>query len=198
MILTRDDLWSLEQFAEKRPEFRKKVIEHKKFRQLDLGENARLIFEDEMTIRYQIQEMLRIEKVFDAGGIQEELDAYNPLIPDGNNWKATFMLQYEDPVVRAEKTRELVGIEKKIWVMVDGFEKVFPIANEDLDRDDGEKTSTVHFLRFEFSSPEISALFHGERIQTGIDHTAYTISGVEICGTVRESLVSDLVLPAMH
>ncbi len=198
MQLTRNDLWSLEQYAERRPEFRKKVMQHKLARQLDLGENARLFFEDELTIRYQIQEMLRIEKVFEPQGIQDELDAYNPLIPDGGNWKATFMLQYEDPIVRAEKTRELLGIEKKIWVRVDGFAKIFPFANEDLERDDGEKTSTVHFLRFEFPSAAILALHHDEKVFVGIDHPAYTVAATEISGEIRASLLADLAPVVAH
>ena len=133
MPLSRSDLWSLEEYAEQRPTFRARVLEHKKVRQLPLGEHARLYFEDELTIRYQIQEMLRIEKVFEADGIMEELEAYNPLIPDGHNWKATFMLEYEDPAERALRLGELIGIENKVWLQVQGCERIYPIADEDLD-----------------------------------------------------------------
>jgi len=189
--LTRQDLWSLEHYSEKRPQFRQQVMEHKRNRLLALGDNAVLYFEDETTIRYQIQEMLRIEKVFEAEGIQEELNAYNPLIPDGMNWKATFMLQYDDPSVRADKTRKLIGIEKAVWVQVSDFDKVSPICNEDLERDNGEKTSTVHFMRFELTPAMISAIKQGANIRAGIDHSDYRCD-VAIGGGLRESLINDL------
>ena len=146
--LARSDLWSLEQYSEERSNFRSQVMAHKKTRQLALTDHARLYFEDAMTIRYQVQEMLRIEKVFEAEGIEEELEAYNPLIPDGSNWKATFMLEYADVDQRQQMVKELVGIETKVWMQVDGCDKVYPIADEDLDRSDGDRTSKEHFLRF--------------------------------------------------
>ncbi len=147
VLLSRADLWSLEEYAEERPTFRAKVMQHKKSRHLALGEHARLYFEDELTIRYQIQEMLRIEKIFEAEGITEELDAYNPLIPDGHNWKATFMIEYEDPDERDQALAKMVGIEDKVWLQVEGCEKVFAIADEDLERSTPDKTSAVHFMR---------------------------------------------------
>ena len=147
--LTKNDLLSLEEYSGRRQEFKAKVIAHKRPRQLSLTKNARLYFEDEMTIRYQIQEMLRIEKVFEAEGIQDELDAYNPLIPDGKNLKATFMLEYEDAELRKAELAKLIGVEDKVWLQVEGFDKVYAIADEDLDRENDEKTSSVHFVRFE-------------------------------------------------
>ena len=148
--LSRSDLWSLEEYAERRKMFRAQVMKHKKNRQLPLGDNARLYFEDAMTIKYQIQEMLRIEKVFEAAGINEELEAYNPLIPDGHNWKATLMIEYDDPEERAVQLSRMIGIEDKVWLRVADCDKVYPIADEDLERDNEQKTSSVHFLRFEF------------------------------------------------
>ena len=151
MALSRQDLWSLEQYAEKRAEFRSKVLEHKKNRYVNLTPNARLIFEDELTLRYQIQEMLRIEKVFEADGIQDELDAYNPLIPDGDNWKCTFMLEFDDVPERRVKLAGLIGVERQVWMQVEGHDKVFAIADEDLERENDEKTSSVHFMRFQLT-----------------------------------------------
>jgi hypothetical protein len=192
MPLSRSDLWSLEEYAEQRPAFRARVLEHKKARQLPLGEHARLYFEDELTIRYQIQEMLRIEKVFEADGIMEELEAYNPLIPDGHNWKATFMLEYEDPAERALRLGELIGIENKVWLQVEGCDRIYPIADEDLDRETADKTSSVHFLRFELQPSMISAVQNGAPILAGIDHAAYPIEGFEVDTAVRDSLAADL------
>ena len=154
--LSRADLWTLEEYAERRPTFRQEVMAHKKNRQLALGENARLYFEDALTIKYQIQEMLRIEKVFEAAGINEELEAYNPLIPDGHNWKATFMVEYADPAERAQRLAQLIGIESKVWLQVDGCDRVYPIADEDLERANESKTSSVHFLRFELTQGMIA------------------------------------------
>ena len=153
--LSRADLWSLEEYAEVRPTFRQEVMSHKKSRQLPLGEHARLYFEDALTIKYQIQEMLRIEKVFEASGINEELESYNPLIPDGHNWKATFMVEYPDPQERATRLAELIGIEDKVWMQVEDCDRVYPIADEDISRENEVKTSSVHFLRFELSPEEI-------------------------------------------
>ena len=157
-----------------------------------MGEHARLYFEDALTIKYQIQEMLRIEKVFEAEGINEELESYNPLIPDGQNWKATFMIEIDDPAERAEQLSQMIGIENKIWLRVSGFEKVYPIADEDLARDNDVKTSSVHFLRFELSPSMIVAAHNGDIIEAGIDHRAYTIEGFTIPNQIRESLVKDL------
>lgn len=190
--LSRADLWSLEEYSERRPTFREEVMQHKKNRQIALGEHARLYFEDKKTIQYQIQEMLRIEKVFDANGINDELEAYNPLIPDGSNWKATFMLEYPDADQRREMVTQLKGIEKVVWVKIEGFEKVFPIADEDLTREDAEKTSTVHFLRFELSPPMIVAAKKGVGITMGIDHPNYTYSSEPMGVAVHSALISDL------
>ena len=154
--LTRADLWSLEEYSERRLSFRAEVMKHKKSRQVTLGESARLYFEDALTIRYQIQEMLRIEKVFESAGIQEELDAYNPLIPDGSNWKATLMLEYEDVEIRQRELARLVGIEDRIWIQVGDNQRVWPIADEDLERSNDEKTSSVHFMRWELDQSSIS------------------------------------------
>ena len=159
--LSRSDLWSLEEYAEERPAFRARVLAHKKNRQLPLGENARLYFEDALTIKYQIQEMLRIERVFEPAGIEEELEAYNPLIPDGHNWKATFMLEFADPDVRAQRLAELVGIEDKVWLQVEGCDRIYPICDEDLERATEDKTSSVHFMRFELTPSMIAAMGAG-------------------------------------
>ena len=191
--LSRSDLWSLEEYSEQRAAFRAEVMEHKKSRQVTLGENARLHFEDAITIRYQVQEMLRIEKVFEASGIQEELDAYNPLIPDGHNWKATFMLEYPDPGVRQQKVVELLGIEHKVWLAVNGQEKVFAIADEDLERSDGERTSTVHFMRFELTATMVADVLAGAVIHAGVDHDRYAVDRFELAEEVRMSLSNDLV-----
>lgn len=193
--LTRDDLWSLEEYAEKRPEFLAKVMQHKKTRQIALSDNARLYFENELTIRYQIQEMLKIEKIFEAKGIEDELDTYNPLIPDGSNWKATFMLEYTDPEIRKQKLTQLKGIEKTVWVQVDNYDKVFPIANEDLQRETEEKTSAVHFLRFELTAPMVAEVKHGAEISMGIDHPNHTVAGRVIEKAYRDSLAEDLAEP---
>lgn len=192
--LTRDDLWTLETYAEKRPEFRQRVLEHKKTRQLPLGEHVRLLFEDEMTIRYQIQEMLRIEKVFEAAGIQDELDAYNPLIPDGSNWKCTFMIEFSDPIQRKHELARMVGIEETVWLRVEGFDKVFPIANEDMDRTTEEKTASVHFMRFELTPEMVNAVKNGAALQAGIDHHYYRVEPTTVPPEVRESLAADLTV----
>jgi len=189
--LSRQDLMTLEVYSEKRPKYRTEIMQHKKTRQLPLGENARLYFENRQTIQYQIQEVLRVEKTFDVAGIEEELDAYNPLIPDGSNLKATFMLEFPDADERAKKTVELRGIEHKVWLQVQDCEKVYPIANEDLSRDDGSRTSMVHFFRFEFTPTMVAALKNGAAFNAGIEHECYSIQGLEISGAIKESLVSD-------
>ncbi len=190
--LTRADLWSLEEYAEKRPAYRAEVIAHKKNRQVALGDNARLYFEDDVTVRYQIQEMLRIEKTFEGAGIQEELDAYNPLIGDGQNWKATFMIEFDDPIERATRLAEMIGVEDQIWVQVDDCDKVYAIADEDMDRENEVKTSAVHFVRFEFSAAMVQALKDGCSFQLGVDHPNYLIEGFSPANNIRDSLLEDL------
>jgi hypothetical protein len=190
--LSHKDLYSLEEYARIRDEFRARVIEHKKLRRLAIGPHAALYFEDELTMQYQIQEMLRIEKIFEPDGIQDELDVYNPLIPDGMNWKATFMMEYEDEQERKAALSQLLGIEAAIWIQVEGYDKVNPIANEDLERSTEEKTSSVHFLRFELSEEMITALKGGASLSAGIDHPNYSMQAENIPDEVKASLVSDL------
>jgi len=192
MTLIRNDLLSLEEYSARRQEFKAKVISHKKNRQLSLSEHARLYFEDELTIRYQIQEMLRIEKVFEAEGIQDELDAYNPLIPDGTNFKATFMLEYDDVELRKVELAKLIGVEDQIWLQVEGCDKVYAIADEDLDRENAEKTSSVHFLRFELSEAMISKLKQSPSLFAGCDHLNLPIAGVKLPAALVASLTEDL------
>jgi hypothetical protein len=189
--LTHADLMSLEQYAKQRKEFRATVMEHKKHRQVRLGEHATLYFEDRLTMQYQIQEMLRIEKIFEEEGILEELNAYNPLIPDGNNLKATFMIEYDDPQERKEALAGLVGIEDKVWLRVEGFDKVFAIADEDLERETEEKTSSVHFMRFEFTPKMVAAAKTGAQMAAGIDHAAYRIEMDALTKDTRAALVAD-------
>ena len=190
--LSRDDLFSLEQYAEARPAFREKVLEHKKNRRLDLGTNAALYFEDRLTMQYQVQEMLRIERIFEAEGINEELDAYNPLIPDGTNWKATFMVEFPDITERKAMLTQLVGIEDRVYVHVADFDRVYAIADEDLERADEEKTSAVHFLRFELPPEQIAALKSGASLIAGIDHENYQVEVSPIPDNIRASLINDL------
>ena len=192
--LKRDDLWSLEEYAAKRSDFRAEVMAHKKNRQLALGEHARLYFEDATTIRYQIQEMLRIERVFEAEGIEEELSAYNPLIPDGHNWKATFMIEIPDPAQRAVRLGEMIGIEDQVWLQVGDLDRIVPIADEDLDRTTADKTASVHFMRFEVTPEQINALKDGAILYAGVDHPSYPIDRYEVPAAIRESLTNDLVL----
>jgi len=195
--LTRSDLLSLEEYAERRADMRREVMTHKQTRTVPVGPDATLYFEDVTTIRYQIQEMLRAERIFEADGIQEELDAYNPLIPDGTNFKATFMLEYPDKAIRAEQLSKLIGIEDRVWVQVDGFDRVFAIADEDLERETEQKTSSVHFLRFELTSEMIASLKNAKAgLSVGIDHEHYHHEIAPLPGPVRESLVNDLA--AMH
>lgn len=190
-MLRHEDLFSLEKYARVRPEFRAKVIAHKKNRQLPIGAHATLYFEDVLTMQYQVQEMLRLERMFEPELIQEELDVYNPLIPDGHNWKATFMVEYSDENERRAALAKLIGIEKKVWMQVDGCEKVYPIANEDLDRETEDKTAAVHFLRFELTPPMIAAAKGGAALRAGIDHDLYRES-VAVPQAVRDSLIADL------
>jgi hypothetical protein len=190
--LSHEDLYGLEEYARIRPEFRAKVMQHKTNRRVPIGNHATLYFEDALTMQYQVQEMLRIERIFEPEGIQEELDFYNPLIPDGNNWKATFMVEYEDETERKQALSRLIGIEKALWVQVDGCDKVYPIANEDLDRETEDKTSSVHFIRFELSPEMVAAAKSGSRISMGIEHDAYNHYVLDIPAAVKQSLVADL------
>lgn len=192
--LKREDLWSLEEYATRRNDFRAEVMAHKKTRQLALGEHARLYFEDATTIRYQIQEMLRIERVFEAEGIEEELNAYNPLIPDGHNWKATFMIEIPDPAQRAVRLGELIGIEDQVWLQIGDLDRIVPIADEDLDRTTADKTASVHFLRFELTPEQINALKDGATLKAGVDHPGYPLPGFEVAEDIRSSLCSDLIV----
>jgi hypothetical protein len=189
--LSRDSLMTLERYAKERPQFRARVMEHKKNRTVHLGEHVALIFEDELTIRYQIQEMLRAERIFEQEGIQEEVDVYAPLIPDGSNWKATMMIQYPDIEERRRMLAQLIGVEDRVRVQVAGHGRVYAIADEDLERETAEKTSSVHFLRFELDSGMVSALKQGAVVEMGIDHPAYSVSA-DIAPAVRDSLVRDL------
>lgn len=190
--LTREDLMSLEEYAEKRADFRKDVLEHKKVRNIALGEHATLYFEDLKTIQYQIQEMLRIEKIFEADAINEEFEAYNPLIPDGSNWKATFMIEYGDAEERAKVLATLVGVEDKVWVQVDGFDKVFAIADEDMERDTEDKTSAVHFMRFELSVDMAKAVKENKNISMGIEYDGFEQLVSPIAELSRTSLMNDI------
>jgi hypothetical protein len=191
MHLTRDDLYSLEKYAEVRSDFRARVMAHKKHRQVPIGDHATLYFEDRLTMQYQIQEMLRAERIFEAGGIQEELDAYNPLIPDGNNWKATFMIEYEDIDERRDALTKLRGIEDRVWVQISDFDRVYAIADEDMEREDATKTSAVHFLRFDLTTAMIVAMKQGAALAIGIDHPNYSHQAV-ISPAVQTALASDL------
>lgn len=190
--LTRDDLYSLEKYAELRPRLRAEVMAHKQHRQVAIGPNATLYFEDRLTMQYQVQEMLRIERIFEADGINDELAAYNPLIPDGSNWKATFMVEFPDVDERREALKRLKGVEDRVWVRVAGFEPVRPHADEDLEREDEEKTSSVHFLRFELTPPMAQAVKQGAAVAMGIDHPAYTHAVDPIPAATRDSLARDL------
>ena len=190
--LSRKSLFSLEQYAAQRNDFREQVIAHKRNRRLELGTNATLYFEDRLTMQYQVQEMLRIERIFDARGIQEELDAYNPLIPDGRNWKATFMVEFPDVEERKAMLARLVGIEDQTWLQVGDFERIYAIADEDLERDDEGKTSAVHFLRFELSEDQVSALKDGAALAAGIDHENYRVEIRPVAENIRQSLLADL------
>jgi hypothetical protein len=189
--IERGSLLSLEAYARERPAFRARVIEHKKRRTAHVGEHVTLIFEDELTIRYQVQEMLRIERIFEEDGIEGELQAYNPLVPDGGNLKATMLIEYPDVTERQRALASLKGIEDRSWVQVAGAERVYAIADEDLERENAEKTSAVHFLRFELSAPMRTALRRGAGLAIGIDHPQYQAS-VEASPQVRDALAADL------
>lgn len=190
--ISRESLWTLEHYSRIRNQFRAEVMAHKKLRKIALGDHITLLFEDEKTIRYQIQEMLRIEKTFEEEGIRDELDAYNPLIPDGRNFKATMMIEYPDPEIRRVELRRLKGVESMVWVQVEGREKVWAIADEDLIRENEEKTSSVHFMRFELDEDMAAALKYGVSLSIGVDHPAYTVKIDPLAADVRTSLVKDL------
>jgi hypothetical protein len=190
--IRRDELMPLEQYARSRNDFRARVMAHKKSRQVQIGRHATLYFEDRLTMQYQIQEMLRAERIFEEAGIQDELDAYNPLIPDGTNLKATFMIEYPDAEERRVALGKLLGIEDQAWVQVADFRKVYAIADEDLERETAEKTSSVHFLRFELEPEMVKALKRGAALGMGIDHPAYTHAVVPVPEATRASLTADL------
>ena len=190
--VTRETLMTLEAYARARADMRTKVLEHKRHRKVPLGAHVTLLFEDEQTVRYQIQEMLRIERIFEDEGIQHELDAYNPLIPDGTNLKATMLIEYEDVEQRRRELARLVGVEDRVWVRVDGHERVFAIADEDLERSTEEKTSAVHFLRFELDPAMIAALKKGAALAVGVDHENYPAHAEPLPDAVRDALAADL------
>jgi hypothetical protein len=190
--LTRDALFSLEKYAEVRSDFRAEVMAHKRDRRLALGTNATLYFEDRLTMQYQVQEMLRIERIFEAAGIAEELDAYNPLIPDGDNWKATFMVEFPEVMERKAMLEKLIGIEDCVWMQVDEFDLIRPVADQDLERDTEDKTSAVHFLEFRLPPEQIQALKDGATLAAGIDHENYRVDVRPVPDNVRSSLLKDL------
>ncbi|MBL38862.1 MAG: hypothetical protein CMP07_10690 [Xanthomonadales bacterium] len=189
--ISRETLLPLERYAEQRDSIRAEVMAHKKKRRVPVGEHLTLYFEDEMTMRYQVQEMLRIEKLFEPGEIEDELAAYNPLIPDGANWKATVMIEYSDEAERRRRLAELKGIENTLHIQVEGFDPVYAIVNEDMERSNDDKTSAVHFARFEFTPEMIEAMKSGAKITAGVRHDAYPEGPVEITGEVRDNLVAD-------
>jgi len=190
--LRPEDLFSLEQYAKQRPEFRPKVIAHKRNRTLQCGPNATWCFEDRLTVQYQVQEMLRIERIFEAEGIADELHAYNPLIPDGSNWKVTLLIEFPEIGERREALAKMKGIEDRCWVQVAGHERVFAIADEDLERENDEKTSSVHFLRFELTPAMAAAAKGGAAIAIGMDHDAYRHAVDPLPEAARAALVGDL------
>ena len=190
--LDRNDLFSLEKYSEIRNDFRLNVINHKKNRRLPIGPNVTLYFEDYLIMHYQVQEMLRAERIFESGGIREELEVYNELIPDGDNWKATFMIEFPDEDERRLALKEMLGIEDKVWLKIDGFNEIFPISDEDLERENKNKTSAVHFLRFQLNREMIGALKLGSQLSAGVDHPAYSYVINPIPDNIRKSLILDL------
>jgi len=190
--LSPESLMTLEAYAKARKEFRVQVIAHKKHRTVHLGEHVTLLFEDELTMRYQVQEMLRAEKIFEERAIQEEIDAYNPLVPDGRNFKATMMIEYEDEKERRAALAKLKGVEDLTWIRVEGLQRVYAIADEDLERENDEKTSSVHFLRFELTKEMAEALKYGVGLGMGVEHPAYTATLDPVPAEIRSSLVKDL------
>ena len=192
-MLNRSGLMSLEEYATRRSSFRAEVMAHKKNRKIYLGEHVTLLFEDALTVQYQVQEMLRVERIFEEEAINEELHAYLPLVPDGGNWKATLLIEYPDEAERKVALSKLIDLEDRVWVRVPGFDKVFPYADEDLDRENAEKTSAVHFIRFELSIDMRKSLLHGSSLSIGIDHPNYTVEIEEVSESFRDSLVRDLI-----
>ena len=190
-MIERSSLLSLEAYARERSSFRAKVLEHKKHRTVSLGEHVTLLFEDELTIRYQVQEMLRIERIFEEDGIRHELDAYNPLVPDGANWKATMLIEYPDADERRRELARLKGVERRVWVQVAGGERVYAIADEDLERENDEKTSSVHFLRFELGA-HAAALKQGAKLAIGVDHPNYAAALDPVPQDISAALARDL------
>jgi hypothetical protein len=190
--LDRNDLFSLEKYSEIRNDFRLNVINHKKNRRLPIGPNVTLYFEDYLIMHYQVQEMLRAERIFESGAIGEELEVYNELIPDGDNWKATFMIEFPDEDERRLALKEMLGIEDKVWLKIDGFNEIFPISDEDLERENKNKTSAVHFLRFQLNREMIGALKLGSQLSAGVDHPAYSYVINPIPDNIRKSLILDL------
>ena len=190
--LKPSDLFSLEQYSRERPAIRAKVMEHKRSRQVGVGPNLMWLFEDRITIQYQVQEMLRAERIFEQEGIEDELGAYNPLIPDGHNWKVTLLIEFPDEQVRRVQLARLKGIEDRCWVQVAGQPRVFAIADEDLDRENDEKTSSVHFLRFELTPPMIAAMKAGAALSLGVDHDHYRHEISPVSASVQGSLKGDL------
>ena len=192
--IARNSLLSLEDYAKQRPEIRTEAMRLKRIRSVFIGPNMTLQFENEATIRYQVQEMLRIEKTFEEEGIMDELDAYNPLIPDGSNLKCTQMIEFPDEEERKVKLAELVNVENRTYIQIQGFDRVYAIADEDLDRTTADKTASVHFLRFEVTPEQINALKDGAILYAGVDHPSYPIDRYEVPAAIRESLTADLVL----
>jgi hypothetical protein len=190
--LTPDDLFSLERYSRERPDFRARVIAHKKIRQVNVGPNVTWLFEDRLTVQYQVQEMLRTERIFEAEGIAEELAAYNPLVPDGSNWKATLLIEYPDPEIRRVALEKLRGIEDRCWVQVGDLPRIYAIADEDLERENETKTSAVHFLRFELGAADATKLKGGATLSAGIDHPDYSHALAPVTDDIRASLVADL------
>jgi hypothetical protein len=191
--ITAESLMSLEQYAKARKAFREKVLAHKKDRTLQLGEHITLVFEDELTMRYQIQEMLRVERIFEEEGIRDELDSYNPLVPDGNNWKATMLIEYPDIEERRVALAKLIGVEDRVWVEVEGQPRIYAIADEDLPRENEHKTSAVHFLRFELPAPARQALKDGAALSLGVAHPAYSSTIAKAGAATTRCLLNDLV-----
>jgi hypothetical protein len=189
--ITRESLLTLEAYARERAQFRARVMEHKKVRSMALGEHVTLHFEDELTMRYQVQEMLRAERIFEEEGIQEELDVYNPLVPDGRNLKATMMLEFPDPEERKRWLADLLDVEDRVWIEAEGCERTWAIADEDLDRETDDKTSSVHFLRFELDEKTADALKRGAALRAGVDHPMYQ-AAINVPQAVRDALVKDL------
>ena len=190
--LSPDDLFSLEQYSKQRPQFRPRVLAHKRRRTLQVGPHATILFEDRLTVQYQVQEMLRIERIFEAEGIADELAAYNPLIPDGSNWKVTLLIEFPEVEERKVALAGLKGVEDRCWVQVAGYERVHAIADEDLERENDEKTSAVHFVRFELSPAMVATAKAGAAVSVGIDHPQYRHAVDPVTPEVRDALVADL------